>query len=92
MKFIDETGDQPFLLQMSFPEPHDPEQVPARALLICFLLPRCRSDVQDREALKNMGRGGRSGNTTGCSRITPGYRERLASLRVELPGRASHDR
>jgi len=29
MKFIDETGDQPFLLQMSFPEPHDPEQVPA---------------------------------------------------------------
>jgi arylsulfatase A-like enzyme len=29
IKFIDETGDQPFLLQMSFPEPHDPEQVPA---------------------------------------------------------------
>lgn len=29
MKFIDESGDQPFLLQVSFPEPHDPEQVPA---------------------------------------------------------------
>jgi arylsulfatase A-like enzyme len=27
--FIDETGDQPFLLQVSIPEPHDPEQVPA---------------------------------------------------------------
>lgn len=29
IKFIDESGDQPFLLQISFPEPHDPEQVPA---------------------------------------------------------------
>lgn len=29
MKFIDDSGDQPFLLQVSFPEPHDPEQVPA---------------------------------------------------------------
>jgi arylsulfatase A-like enzyme len=28
-KFIDESGNQPFLLQVSFPEPHDPEQVPA---------------------------------------------------------------
>ncbi len=29
MKFIDESADNPFLLQVSFPEPHDPEQVPA---------------------------------------------------------------
>ena len=29
MEFIDQSGDQPFLLQVSFPEPHDPEQVPA---------------------------------------------------------------
>jgi arylsulfatase A-like enzyme len=29
VKFIDESGDQPFLLQVSFSEPHDPEQVPA---------------------------------------------------------------
>lgn len=29
IKFIDGCGDQPFLLQVSFPEPHDPEQVPA---------------------------------------------------------------
>jgi arylsulfatase A-like enzyme len=28
MKFIDESGTQPFLLQVSFPAPHDPEQVP----------------------------------------------------------------
>ena len=28
IKFIDETDDNPFLLQVSFPEPHDPEQVP----------------------------------------------------------------
>lgn len=27
--FIDDTGSQPFLLQVGFPEPHDPEQVPA---------------------------------------------------------------
>jgi len=29
INFIEETGDQPFLLQVSIPEPHDPEQVPA---------------------------------------------------------------
>ncbi len=29
IEFIDRTGDQPFLIQVSFPEPHDPEQVPA---------------------------------------------------------------
>ncbi len=29
IKFIDESGDQPFFVQVSFPEPHDPEQVPA---------------------------------------------------------------
>lgn len=29
IKFIDGSADQPFLLQVSFPEPHDPEQVPA---------------------------------------------------------------
>lgn len=28
LKFIDGTGEQPFLLQVSIPEPHDPEQVP----------------------------------------------------------------
>jgi arylsulfatase A-like enzyme len=28
LKFIDESGDTPFLLQVSIPEPHDPEQVP----------------------------------------------------------------
>lgn len=27
--FIDSSGDQPFILQVSIPEPHDPEQVPA---------------------------------------------------------------
>ena len=27
--FIDDTGSQPFILQVGFPEPHDPEQVPA---------------------------------------------------------------
>lgn len=27
--FIDESADKPFLLQVSIPEPHDPEQVPA---------------------------------------------------------------
>lgn len=26
--FIDQAGDQPFALEVSFPEPHDPEQVP----------------------------------------------------------------
>jgi arylsulfatase A-like enzyme len=29
IKFIDSSNDQPFLLQVSIPEPHDPEQVPA---------------------------------------------------------------
>ena len=29
INFIEETGDRPFLLQVSIPEPHDPEQVPA---------------------------------------------------------------
>lgn len=29
IKFIDQSADSPFLLQVSFPEPHDPEQVPA---------------------------------------------------------------
>lgn len=29
MEFIDSSGDKPFLLQVGFPEPHDPEQVPA---------------------------------------------------------------
>lgn len=29
IKFIDNAGKQPFFLQVSFPEPHDPEQVPA---------------------------------------------------------------
>ncbi|MFT4111158.1 sulfatase [Silvibacterium sp.] len=28
IRFIDETGDAPFCLQVSIPEPHDPEQVP----------------------------------------------------------------
>lgn len=28
MKVIDETDNSPFCLQVSFPEPHDPEQVP----------------------------------------------------------------
>jgi arylsulfatase A-like enzyme len=28
MKFVDESANNPFLLQVSFPEPHDPEQVP----------------------------------------------------------------
>jgi arylsulfatase A-like enzyme len=27
--FMDEAGDHPFMLQVGFPEPHDPEQVPA---------------------------------------------------------------
>ena len=29
IQVIDEVGDNPFLLQVSIPEPHDPEQVPA---------------------------------------------------------------
>src|ERR1017187_7714039 len=29
MEFMDGAGDQPFILQVGFPEPHDPEQVPA---------------------------------------------------------------
>jgi arylsulfatase A-like enzyme len=29
IRFIEESGDRPFLLQVSVPEPHDPEQVPA---------------------------------------------------------------
>ncbi|HEU4636700.1 MAG TPA: sulfatase-like hydrolase/transferase [Edaphobacter sp.] len=29
IRFIEESGDKPFLLQVSVPEPHDPEQVPA---------------------------------------------------------------
>ena len=28
IEFIDLAGDQPFILQVGFPEPHDPEQVP----------------------------------------------------------------
>lgn len=29
MQFVDGAGEQPFFLQVSLPEPHDPEQVPA---------------------------------------------------------------
>lgn len=29
LKFVDESSDQPFFMQVSIPEPHDPEQVPA---------------------------------------------------------------
>lgn len=29
MSFLDETGDAPFFMQVSIPEPHDPEQLPA---------------------------------------------------------------
>jgi arylsulfatase A-like enzyme len=29
MEFVDRSVDTPFLIQVSFPEPHDPEQVPA---------------------------------------------------------------
>jgi Arylsulfatase A and related enzymes len=29
IEFIDHCGDSPFILQVGFPEPHDPEQVPA---------------------------------------------------------------
>ena len=29
IEFIDSTGGEPFILQVGFPEPHDPEQVPA---------------------------------------------------------------
>jgi len=54
VKFIDETGDQPFFLQVSFPEPHDPEQVPAPYwnMFPPETIPgRCAGP----EALKNMG-------------------------------------
>jgi arylsulfatase A-like enzyme len=30
IEFMRESGDQPFALEMSFPEPHDPEQLPKR--------------------------------------------------------------
>jgi len=29
IEFVDTSGDQPFFMQVSIPEPHDPEQVPA---------------------------------------------------------------
>ena len=29
IEFMDQSGSQPFILQVGFPEPHDPEQVPA---------------------------------------------------------------
>ena len=54
MKFIDGSGDQPFLLQVSFPEPHDPEQVPAPYWNMFppeSVPPRCAGP----EALKDMG-------------------------------------
>jgi arylsulfatase A-like enzyme len=54
IKFIDESGDQPFLLQVSFPEPHDPEQVPAPYWNMFppeVVPPRCAGP----EALQNMG-------------------------------------
>jgi arylsulfatase A-like enzyme len=54
MNFIDETGDQPFLLQVSFPEPHDPEQVPA-PYWDMFPPKSIPARCAGPEALKNMG-------------------------------------
>lgn len=54
MKFIDETADQPFMLQMSFPEPHDPEQVPA-PYFDMFPPASVPNRCVGPEALKNMG-------------------------------------
>jgi len=54
IKFIDETGDEPFLIQVGFPEPHDPEQVPAPYFDMfppASVPKRCAGP----EALKNMG-------------------------------------
>ncbi|MDE1177936.1 MAG: sulfatase-like hydrolase/transferase [Edaphobacter sp.] len=54
LRFIDETGDDPFLLQVSFPEPHDPEQVPAPYWNMFppeSIPPRCAGP----EALQHMG-------------------------------------
>ena len=54
VRFIDESGETPFLLQLSFPEPHDPEQVPAPYwnMFPPDVVPaRCAGP----EALKNMG-------------------------------------
>lgn len=54
IKFIDETGDDPFLLQVSFPEPHDPEQVP-QPYWDMFPPESVPSRCAGPEALKQMG-------------------------------------
>ncbi len=54
IKFIDQSGDQPFLLQVSFPEPHDPEQVPAPYWNM-FPPDEVPARCAGPEALKNMG-------------------------------------
>lgn len=54
IKFIDSSGDTPFILQVSIPEPHDPEQVPAPYWNMFppeFLPDRCAGP----EALAHMG-------------------------------------
>ena len=54
INFIEETGDEPFLLQVSFPEPHDPEQVPA-PYWDMFPPNSVPSRSAGPEALRNMG-------------------------------------
>lgn len=53
MKFIDNSGDQPFLLQVSFPESHGPERVPAPYWNM-FPPEAVPARCEGPEALKNM--------------------------------------
>ncbi len=54
IEFIDHAGDQPFILQVGFPEPHDPEQVP-KPYWDMFPPESIPDRCAGPEALKNLG-------------------------------------
>ena len=90
IKFIDETGDQPFLIQVSFPEPHDPEQIP-KPYWNMFSpgigpqpLCRSRSSAKDGPPCP-LGISAAAGQLS-C------HRRSVAPLCLQLPRRAPHDR